>query len=55
MLVDVVFQTFDMFITINASEKDPKYQTFEKPHLQAYFNNYPEPVRQILDCFTLLI
>lgn len=37
------------FITINASEKDPKYQTFEKPHLQAYFNNYPEPVRQILD------
>ncbi|MCI2774731.1 FAD-dependent monooxygenase [Staphylococcus petrasii] len=37
------------FITINASEKDPKYRSFEKPHLQAYFNNYPEEVRQILD------
>ncbi|MCQ9278397.1 FAD-dependent monooxygenase [Staphylococcus borealis] len=37
------------FITMNASEKDSKYQSFEKPHLQAYFNNYPEPVRHILD------
>lgn len=37
------------FITINASEKDPKYLTFEKPHLQAYFNNYPNAVRNILD------
>ena len=43
-------QAYWFIITINASEKDPKYQTFEKPHLQAYFNNnYPEPVRQILD------
>lgn len=37
------------FITINAAEKDAKYSTFEKPHLQAYFNNYPNEVRQILD------
>ncbi len=37
------------FITVPAKEKDPKYQTFGKPHLQAYFNHFPNEVRQILD------
>lgn len=37
------------FITINANEKDPKYASFEKPHLQAYFNHYPNQVRKLLD------
>lgn len=37
------------FITVPAKERDPKYQTFGKPHLQAYFNHFPNEVRQILD------
>ena len=37
------------FITINANEKDSKYVSFEKPHLQAYFNHYPNQVRELLD------
>ncbi|MEC0621471.1 FAD-dependent monooxygenase [Staphylococcus warneri] len=37
------------FIIINAKEKDVKYQSFGKPHLQARFNHYPNIVRQILD------
>lgn len=37
------------FITIPAKEKDAKYQAFGKPHLQAYFNHYPDEVRHVLD------
>lgn len=37
------------FITLNCKANDDKYNNFEKPHLQAYFNNYPEIVRQVLD------
>lgn len=37
------------FITINAKEHDIKYQAFGKPHLQAYFNHFPNEVREVLD------
>ncbi|QLK86666.1 FAD-dependent monooxygenase [Staphylococcus sp. 17KM0847] len=37
------------FAAINAKESDLQFKSFNKPHLQAYFNQYPEPVRQILD------
>lgn len=37
------------FITIHAKEKEPKYQTFGKPHLQAYFNHFPNEVREVID------
>nr|WP_263314907.1 FAD-dependent monooxygenase [Mammaliicoccus sp. Marseille-Q6498] len=37
------------FCTMNAKEKDLQYKSFEKPHLQAYFNQFPDEVRQILD------
>ncbi|MFN1692712.1 FAD-dependent monooxygenase [Staphylococcus aureus] len=37
------------FITINSKENNHKYSSFGKPHLQAYFNHYPNEVREILD------
>ena len=36
-------------ITINSKENNHKYSSFGKPHLQAYFNHYPNEVREILD------
>ncbi|SNV58316.1 Salicylate hydroxylase [Mammaliicoccus stepanovicii] len=37
------------FCTMTAKENDLQYKSFEKPHLQAYFNQFPEEVRKILD------
>ncbi|UXR71365.1 MULTISPECIES: FAD-dependent monooxygenase [unclassified Staphylococcus] len=37
------------FAAINAKENDIEYKRYNKPYLQAYFNQYPEPVRHILD------
>ncbi|AVQ33685.1 hypothetical protein C7J88_05700 [Staphylococcus muscae] len=37
------------FAAINAKENDLQYKRYNKPYLQAYFNQYPEPVRHILD------
>ncbi|WP_323704033.1 FAD-dependent monooxygenase [Mammaliicoccus sp. Dog046] len=37
------------FCTMNAKENDLQFKSFEKPHLQAYFNQFPNEVRQILD------
>ncbi|MGV3041839.1 FAD-dependent monooxygenase [Staphylococcus rostri] len=37
------------FAAINAKENDLHYKRFNKPYLQAYFNQYPEPVRRVLD------
>ncbi len=37
------------FATINAKENDVAYKHFNKPYLQAYFNHFPNAVRQVLD------
>ncbi|WP_210620021.1 FAD-dependent monooxygenase [Mammaliicoccus lentus] len=37
------------FCTMNAKENDLQFKSFEKPHLQAYFNQYPDEVRNVLD------
>ncbi|UXR78031.1 MULTISPECIES: FAD-dependent monooxygenase [unclassified Staphylococcus] len=37
------------FAAINAKENDLQYKRFNKPYLQAYFNQYPDPVRRVLD------
>lgn len=37
------------FAAINAKADDLQFKRFNKPYLQAYFNQYPEPVRQVLD------
>lgn len=37
------------YCTINAKENDLQYKSFERPHLQAYFNQFPNEVRQVLD------
>ncbi|MDT3995837.1 FAD-dependent monooxygenase, partial [Mammaliicoccus fleurettii] len=37
------------FCTMNAKENDLKFKSFEKPHLQAYFNQFPNEVRKVLD------
>ncbi|MCS4486040.1 FAD-dependent monooxygenase [Staphylococcus americanisciuri] len=37
------------FAAINSNENDLHYKRFNKPYLQAYFNQYPEPVRRVLD------
>ena len=37
------------FCTMNAKENDLQFKSFEKPHLQAYFNQFPDEVRTVLD------
>lgn len=37
------------FCTMNAKENDLQFKSFEKPHLQAYFNQFPNEVRKVLD------
>lgn len=37
------------FCTMSAKENDLKFKSFEKPHLQAYFNQFPNEVRKVLD------
>ncbi|ARJ50461.1 FAD-dependent monooxygenase [Staphylococcus lutrae] len=36
------------FATINAKARDARFKNFNKPHLQAYFNHFPDPVRKVL-------
>lgn len=48
-IVPLINQRAYWFITVHAKEGDPKYQSFGKPHLQAYFNHFPNEVRNVLE------
>lgn len=36
-------------LQLTRRKNNHKYSSFGKPHLQAYFNHYPNEVREILD------